>query len=72
MAKTFIKPKFRKLSFFCESSMPLEVDVITDTSRASSVPETISQYKAEHQSFLWKESEERRGSAGITFSVLLL
>lgn len=52
--------------------MPLEINVITDTSRASSVPETISQYKAQYQSFIWKESGERRGSADVTFLVLLL
>lgn len=40
--------------------MPLDINVITDRARGSSVPETISQYNAEYQSLLWKESEERK------------
>lgn len=52
--------------------MPLKINVITDTSRASSVSGTISQYKVEYWSFLWKESGETRGSAQVTFSVLFI
>lgn len=52
--------------------MPLEVNVITDTPRATSAPETISQYKSEYQLLLWKESGERRRSVDVAFSGLLL
>lgn len=51
--------------------MPLEINVIKDRARGISVPETISQYKAEYQLLLWKESGERR-SADVTLTVLLL
>lgn len=49
----------------------MEINVTRDRARGSSVPETISQYKAEYQSLLWKESEERR-NAGVTLTALLL
>lgn len=50
--------------------MPLEINVITDRAGGGSVPDNISQYKAEYQS-LWNESEERR-NADVTLTVLLL
>ena len=52
--------------------MPLEINVITDTSRASLVLGTISQDKAGYQLLLWKDNGERRGTVDLNFSVLLL
>lgn len=46
-----------------------EINAIADISRASSVPDTMTQLKADYQSCLWMEAGERRRSGDIAFPV---
>lgn len=54
LAKWFIKPKFTKQIVFYESSCvkASEINAIANISRASLVPDTMTQCKADYQSLL--------------------